>query len=329
LCSKCFTTGESHNNFPAAALTNNHPINLSPFMAKILIVDDTLRDRTQVSGLLKKQSDWEIALAVDGVDALEKVASDAPDLIVTDLMMPNMDGLELVKTVTKKHPLIPIILMTSQGSEDVAVQALQAGAASYSSKEMLAKTLVETIENVLAVSIQKKTEAAILSHLTETEVVFNLANDADITPALVSYLQGECERHGLITESERVLIGVALDEALVNAIFHGNLELPSSLRDTDRKRYHNLVQERTHSQPFCDRNVVVKALINQEQGVFTITDSGPGFDPTTLPDPTDPANLTKLGGRGILLMRTFMDEVTYNEVGNQVRLVKNKTEAEE
>ncbi|MGE0608143.1 MAG: ATP-binding protein, partial [Pirellulales bacterium] len=49
-----------------------------------------------------------------------------------------------------------------------------------------------------------------------------------------------------------------------------------------------------------------------------------GFDPSKLPDPTDPANLEKASGRGLLLMRSFMDEVTYNATGNQITLVKRR-----
>ncbi|MEM8681572.1 MAG: ATP-binding protein, partial [Planctomycetota bacterium] len=55
---------------------------------------------------------------------------------------------------------------------------------------------------------------------------------------------------------------------------------------------------------------------------FVIEDEGPGFDPTRLPDPTDPANLERVSGRGVLLMRTFMDEVEYSERGNRVILRK-------
>ena len=55
-----------------------------------------------------------------------------------------------------------------------------------------------------------------------------------------------------------------------------------------------------------------------------VRDEGNGFDPTILPDPTDPANLEKSSGRGILLMRTFMDEVVFNEVGNEVQMLKRR-----
>lgn len=54
----------------------------------------------------------------------------------------------------------------------------------------------------------------------------------------------------------------------------------------------------------------------------TVEDEGPGFDPTKLPDPTDPANLDRVSGRGLLLIQTFMDEVKFNDRGNRISLYK-------
>ena len=54
----------------------------------------------------------------------------------------------------------------------------------------------------------------------------------------------------------------------------------------------------------------------------SVHDEGPGFDPTSLPDPTDPANLARVSGRGLLLIQTFMDKVEFNEQGNRITLFK-------
>jgi len=53
-----------------------------------------------------------------------------------------------------------------------------------------------------------------------------------------------------------------------------------------------------------------------------VEDEGPGFDPATVPDPTDPGNLERIGGRGLMLIRTFMDDVEHNEKGNRITLRK-------
>ena len=61
---------------------------------------------------------------------------------------------------------------------------------------------------------------------------------------------------------------------------------------------------------------------------YIIRDEGPGFDHTDLPNPTDPENLTKLSGRGLLLIRTFMDHVEFNNTGNEITLVKHRSPKE-
>lgn len=297
-------------------------------MAKLLVVDDSLPERMFIGGILKREEGWSIEYAEHGQDALDKIAANPPDLVVTDMMMPVMDGLELVTAIKENHALIPVILVTSQGSEEVAVKALQLGAASYAPKQRLNHILVETVESVLALSAERKTESRLLSCLVESETNFEINNDATLIPPLVGYMLDEGAKAGLISEMDRVRIGVALDEALVNALFHGNLELSSELRDSDQPKYRALINERLQCEPYCARTVNASVRISPEQVEFHIVDHGPGFDPDTLPDPTDPANLDKLGGRGVMLMRTFMDEVNYNPTGNAVTMIKHKSETD-
>jgi hypothetical protein len=69
-------------------------------------------------------------------------------------------------------------------------------------------------------------------------------------------------------------------------------------------------------------STAVKA--NPGQITYVVRDEGPGFDPSILPDPTDPANLEQVGGRGLLLIRTFMNKVYHNERGNEITLIKDR-----
>ena len=92
-------------------------------MPTVLVVDDSMTDRRLAGGLLSKLPGWEVRYAEDGGDALEQIELHLPDLVVTDLNMPHLNGLELVKTIGKQYPLLPVILMTAQGSEQIAVEA--------------------------------------------------------------------------------------------------------------------------------------------------------------------------------------------------------------
>jgi anti-sigma regulatory factor (Ser/Thr protein kinase) len=64
------------------------------------------------------------------------------------------------------------------------------------------------------------------------------------------------------------------------------------------------------------------ARLRPGRAVFTVADRGAGYEPDLLPDPTDPANLEKVSGRGLLLIRTFMDDVKFNRKGNRITMVK-------
>src|SRR5262249_22612056 len=104
---------------------------------------------------------------------------------------------------------------------------------------------------------------------------------------------------------------------------HGNLELGSALRETDEKEYYRLSVERRTQEPYADRRVLVSARFTRSELTFIIRDDGNGFDPALLPDPTDPSNLGKVSGRGLLLIRTFMDRVEHNDKGNQITMTKH------
>ncbi|RPI88022.1 MAG: response regulator [Planctomycetaceae bacterium] len=291
-------------------------------MPSVLVVDDSLLDRSLAVGLLEKLPEFTIYQAVDGQDAIDQLELHLPDLVVTDMMMPNMNGLELVSEVREHYPLIPIILMTSAGSEELAVQALQRGAASYVPKRALGSDLLEIVDRVLAGSHELRGRARLMNRLNRYEASFTLENDLSLIVAVAAYLREDAMRIRLCPRTECLRLGVAVEEALLNAFYHGNLEISSELRERDHHAYHDLAMLRSTQNPYGDRRIHVRVAITQTEAIYTIRDEGPGFDPTQLPDPTDPMNLDRPCGRGLLLMRTFMNRVEYNATGNEVRLTK-------
>jgi DNA-binding response OmpR family regulator len=250
------------------------------------------------------------------------VASSAPDLMLTDLRMPGMDGLELVEQMRIEYPLIPVILMTSQGNERIAVQALQAGAASYVPKRELKQELADTVIQVLEVAEARQSRSRLLGYLQSRETSFELENDPALIFTVAAFLQDSLERLGFADDTVRSQVGMALVEAISNAMIHGNLQVDSGLRKTDRSGYEVLIGERRDEEPYSSRRVQCTCRETTEEVVYSFADEGPGFDPSTIPDPTDPANILRASGRGIMLMRTFMDRVEYNDKGNQITLSK-------
>lgn len=291
-------------------------------MVKALVVDDSKVDRLMVGGLLEKDGEIEVFYASDGKEALAKIEESLPDLVITDLVMPELDGLELVGEIRKRFPLVPVILCTSKGSEQTAVEALQRGASSYVPKRLLASDLRETVDQVLSSSAQQRCRSEVMESMVRCDTTFEIKNDRRLFSPLISYLQECLANLGALDEAERTRIGVALEEALVNAAEHGNLELDSALRSSDRRAYVELADQRRACEPYCDRRVYVEAHLSRSEARFVVRDEGSGFDPGTLPDPRDPENLLKVSGRGVLIMRTFMDDVRFNPDGNEVTLIK-------
>jgi CheY-like chemotaxis protein/anti-sigma regulatory factor (Ser/Thr protein kinase) len=290
-------------------------------MNQVLVVDDSAVDRRLVGGLLEKAG-MRVSCAVNGADALQHMQQSLPDLVVTDLVMPEMDGLELVTTIRSRYPLVPTVLMTSQGNEDIAVEALRRGAASYVPKRAVGPELLETVRNVLALSSQQRIQSRLMQCMEHMQFRFVLGNDRQLLSSLVVYLQDAAAQLRLCDEANRMRIGVALEEALVNALYHGNLEVSSELRERDYDSYQALAEQRVSLAPYRERRIFVESSMTPAEARFVIRDEGNGFNPAELPDPTDPANLERVSGRGVLLMRTFMDEVSFNTRGNEVTLVK-------
>jgi CheY-like chemotaxis protein/anti-sigma regulatory factor (Ser/Thr protein kinase) len=288
----------------------------------VLVVDDSAMDLQLAGGIIRKIGGWTATFAADGKEALAALDRATPDIVLTDLQMPEMDGLELVQAIRAKHPTVPVILMTAHGSEDIAIRALQKGAASYVPKKSLAHDLAETLDQVLTLAKASRHQDRVLGCLEYQEMRLVLANDTSLIPPLVSYLEECLTKLKMAESSGMLLLGVALHEALTNAIFHGNLDLSSALKESDEKEYYRLADERKSQEPYAGRRVEVTVSLTPEEATFVVRDDGNGFDPALLPDPTDPANLERVSGRGLLLIQTFMDRVEHNPRGNEITMVK-------
>ncbi|MDG2127312.1 MAG: response regulator [Fuerstiella sp.] len=292
-------------------------------MVVILVVDDSATDRTRIAGLLSRMDGYQVLTAAGGAEAKTMLRATSIDLVLTDLQMPEVDGLELVRDMQRDHADVPVVLMTGTGSEEIAVQAMKAGAANYVNKMSRPQWLRENIERVLASQGEIQAYKELLRNLCRDEYEFLLVNDRSLMTSTARFLRQAAQSTGMYADNDLPRLGIAMEEALLNACLHGNLELDSVLREGDDNRFNELAKERAGRRPWMDRRVTVRASISPKQFKVEITDDGPGFDPSTLPDPTDPENLLKPHGRGIMMIRLFLDKVQWNERGNRVTMVKN------
>ncbi len=130
----------------------------------------------------------------------------------------------------------------------------------------------------------------------DQELILELPNDIRSIEHAVEYVMRHCSTCCDYARRFNLNFRVGLTEALSNAMLYGNNSDPQ-------------------------KRVRVEVTVRVEEIAVRITDQGVGFDPTTIPDPTLPDNISKSGGRGIFLMRSLMDEVKFNDRGNSVTLV--------
>ncbi len=130
----------------------------------------------------------------------------------------------------------------------------------------------------------------------DQELILELPNDVRSIEHAVEYVMRHCSTCGDCARRFNLNFRVGLTEALSNAMLYGNNSDPQ-------------------------KRVRVEVTVKVEEIAVRVTDQGVGFDPTTVPDPTLPDNISKPGGRGIFLMRSLMDEVRFNDQGNSVTLV--------
>jgi CheY-like chemotaxis protein len=289
-------------------------------MTRVLLVEDSRTQARQIEILLE-DAGFEVEVAIDGVRALEAIGCTTPDVVLTDLQLPEMNGLELVQAIRKHYAFVPVVLMTAHGSEEIATQALQTGAASYVPKRKLARDAVPTLEKIVSVANAERGHHHVMECVARMETHFVLGNDPALVPPLIAHLQHDLERMKFGDGTDVIRAGVALQEALENAIEHGNLELTGELAELSAHALRELAEKRRTQLPYRDRHVYVIARVSNSEACYVVRDEGRGLDAASRAELAHPANLES-GGRGLSLIRTFMDEVRFNDSGNEITMVK-------
>ncbi|MDB5352831.1 MAG: cyaB 3 [Planctomycetota bacterium] len=301
------------------------PIDARSPLTGVLIVDDSPADRRLASAIVGHRKGLRAITASDGREALERMARDAPAVVVIGLQMPGVNGLELVGAIRRLYPGVPVIVMTAFASEEAAMHARQVGAATYLSKKALARDLVDTIDAVLARAAVDQRRQKLLRSVQSSRSSYSLENDPELIAPLIAMLQEDLAEMGVCDANQRTRVGVALQEAIANALFHGNLEVSTDLRQDDEHLFYAQAESRRRASPYRHRRVHVSADLNREAATYRVRDEGSGFDTSTLDAPFDPESLLRVGGRGLLLIRTFMDEVVHNDAGNEITMIKKRT----
>jgi CheY-like chemotaxis protein len=290
----------------------------------LLIVGDPSRLNIARDALIELELGWEVVFAGSALEALDVPAYREVDVILVDLGNPHIEAVELVESIHGQFPKTPIVLMSAPFAVNAALECMRRGAVNHFPRELLDSEPLAVLETLQAAARDHQRRRTVLARMDNVYFEFTLANDRASVPAIAGRLAEATVETGLCDRAAGTRVGVAIEECLLNAIVHGTLEITSDLRQVDEAAYHREIETRRVEAPYARRRVKVTARISHQEGVFVIQDEGPGFDVSKIPDPTDPANLLRVSGRGILLMRSFMTTVHFADRGRRVTLVKRR-----
>ena len=297
---------------------------------KILVVDDEWVVRDLITRLLEDEGGYTIFPAENGRDALNICTEQEIDVVFTDLRMPGMSGMELLEQLKRLYPELPVVIITGHGGREDVITALRLGASNFLLKPVDVQMVTTIAARLISLRHRERLTAEILKYMQLRHQEFKIPSDLRYTLALIDQITVYLTPIGICGGATVKNVRLALDEALVNAIVHGNLEISSDRKGVtlaDLVAYDRLVSDRCHLEPYRQRRVHVTSDVTPYSATYTIKDEGRGFDHESLPtDFSEIDNLTS-HGRGLLLIKAFMDVVTFNEKGNIIKMIKYRDNA--
>ncbi len=273
-------------------------------MSKILIAEDNGPTRVLVEAILE-DAGYTIETATDGKKAYDRIATTPFDLLLTDIWMPGLNGLELLSKV-KTLPSPPlVIVMTSDDTSDTLLKAIREQAYHYISKPIDPQELIRLVQDGLSASRQ------------ETFI--------EVTSATPNWVE-------LLVPCDQKAAG-----RMRNFMMQLEADLPEDLRETIAMSFYELLANAIEWGGKLDpsKKVRIAFLRFERMLMFRIADPGLGFDMdeldhAALNNPDDPiAHMSvrenrglRPGGFGLLMVKTSADELIYNEARNEVVFVK-------
>jgi len=282
-----------------------NPMGASTNKKSILLVDDDPVVHQLLNAVLAPYN-WRLESAFDGLEAWERIEASRYELVLTDVRMPGMDGLELLGRIRQLRPDTKVMVMTADNTPANIIRSIREQAFSYFSKPFSPSAVAEMMAQALSAPSWQD-DIDVISALPEW-IALRLRCKLETADRILQFMR---EIKLDLPAQQREDIATAFRELLINAIEHGG-------RSDPHKR------------------VYVSFVRTSRAIVYYIRDPGKGFSLQSLPHaaisnpPEDPFQHISVreergirpGGFGIFLTRNLVDELIYNEKGNEVLLVK-------
>jgi signal transduction histidine kinase len=248
--------------------------------AKVLLVDDNRDMRDYVYRLLRSR--FEVVTAVNGRDALEKARKQIPDLVLSDVMMPEMDGFELLTALRKDENTasVPVVLLSARASEDARIEGMQSGADDYLVKPFTARELIARVQTHIKIArirreAQRRESEAIRTEQKRLEELYRQA------PAFLCLLRGPDHVFEMTNPryqeliGDRDVIGKSVHEAVPESVEQGFVTILNKVYQTGEPFVANsfpIKLARTPGQPLEDRylDFVYQPMRDPDSKVYAI-----------------------------------------------------------
>jgi DNA-binding response OmpR family regulator len=241
-----------------------------------------------------------------------------PDIVITDLFLPEQGGITLVKQIRERRPTCPVVLLTDVGHGESTMEGLRAGALDYVQQPIHEESFAQVLQRAIHSLPASVDDAPGVDRL---EYVLVMGPDPSYVESTVNWLiQGTAM--GLM-EMRQLHLRAALQELVMNAVEHGCLELryQDKIEAMAKDQYDELISRRRQEARFRDRRVTIRAIYDKRQQALTyrIADEGKGFNWKTLVSSrNDVCPTGDASGRGVFLTRSFFPDILYNDRGNEV-----------
>jgi CheY-like chemotaxis protein/anti-sigma regulatory factor (Ser/Thr protein kinase) len=274
-------------------------------VGKILVVDDDRTTRHLIA-LQLRGAGHSVAQAGDGKKALEKARREPFDLVVLDVWMPGMDGLELLEKLRELRPPPRVVMMTADDASETLLRAIQRHAYRYLSKPVEPAQLLEVVRAALAAGPEQRPIEVVSARADWVELLVPCEREsAERIRDFLARLDSD------LPEDVRTRVGQAFGELLMNAIEWGGKLDPT-------------------------KTVRISCLRARRMLLYRIADPGQGFsfeglEHSALANPPDRPTEHMLvregkglrpGGFGLLMARQLVDELPNNEAQNEVVFIK-------
>lgn len=285
----------------------------------LLVIDPCPDTQARIAEQLQGRG-YSVVAASDPNTALTTIDMAAPDIVITDLFLPEATGLTLLKELKARHELCPVIVMAKDAPEPMIVQALRIGAADYLHKPVTEEELAHALQRARTLL---PGDLADIPGVCRSEYRLTVDSNPTHIPGMISWLVKTTA--STLPSIRRLHLRGALQELLFNAVEHGNLEIVYQEKQEAlaEGRYEQLLARRLAQARLRDRRVIMHVLHDKDADslVYRITDEGKGFKwRSLLMRSQEVCESEDANGRGIFLARSFFPCLTYNERGNEVTI---------